>query len=145
MPRKYAAEYIEGLLARANYEDLVNLSSAICGSSQFMATSPDYGLPQSAFLFIETLLWFAQGIRSGIWTFYEATSQTRQDAMAAALREAGPEEFASWYERGMHDWRDETQIGAVDNWIEANDEVANHWLRGLVRRSRETLLELTAE
>jgi hypothetical protein len=145
MPRKYAVDYIDRLLTNATYGDLVDLSSAICSSAQFRATSADYGLPQFAFLFAETLLWFAQATRSGVWTYYEATSRARQDAMAAALREAAPEEFASWYERGMHDWRDETRITAVDFWIEANDQVANEWLRTLARRNREALLELTAE
>jgi hypothetical protein len=45
----------------------------------------------------------------------------------------------------MHDWRDETGIAAVDDWIEANDEAAHEWLRALVRQNRETLLELTAQ
>jgi hypothetical protein len=145
MPRKYATEYIDRLLAEATYDDLAALSAAICSSVRFNATSPDYGLPPFAFLFAETLLWFAQAARSGVWTYYEATSPARQGAMLIALRQAAPPEFALWYERGMHDWRDETRIAAVDDWIEANDDVAHEWLRALVKRSRETLLELTAE
>ena len=65
--------------------------------------------------------------------------------MASALRQNAREEFASWYEQGMRDWRDETRIPALDNWIKANDEVANEWLRALVRPNRESLLKLTAE
>jgi len=145
MPRKYAAEYIEGLLAKATYRDLATLSSAICSSAQFKDTLPDYGLSQFAFLFVETLEWFAMSFRSGIWTYYEATAQARQDAMVAALRGDAPEEFASWYGRGMRHWRDETRIAEVDRWIEANDKAASEWLVELLRRNREGLLELTAE
>jgi hypothetical protein len=145
MPRKYATEYIDRLLAEATYENLTALSAAICSSAQFTAASPDYGLPQFAFLFAETLLWFAQAARSGVWTYYEAASPARQDAMLIALPQAAPHEFALWYERGMHDWRDETGIAAVDDWIEANDEAAHEWLRALVRQNGETLLELTAQ
>jgi hypothetical protein len=145
MPRKYSVEYIDRLLTEATYGSLVDLSSAICSSPQFKGTLGNYGLPQFAFLFAETLLWFAQANRSGVGTYYEATSRARQDAMAAALWEAGPEEFASWYERGMHDWSDENRITAVDTWMMANDEAANEWLRTLVRRNREILLQLTAE
>src|SRR5262245_11510842 len=110
MPRKYATEYVERLLADDTYESLVQLSSLICSSAQFDTESPDYGLPRFAFLFAETLLWFAQAQRSGVWTYYEATPLKRQDAMANALREAAPEDFASKYERGMRDWQDETRI-----------------------------------
>jgi hypothetical protein len=145
MARKYATEYIDRLLTEATYEDLAALSAAICSSARFNAASPDYGLPQFAFLFAEILLWVAQAIRSGAWTYYEATSPARQDAMLIALRQAAPPEFALWYERGMHDWREETRIAALDDWIEANDDVAHEWLRTLVRRSCEALFELTAE
>ena len=144
MPRKFSLEYIDRLLTQATYVDLAHLSSAIGSSAQYQSASPDYGLPQPAFLFAETLHWFAQSIRSGAWTYYEATSQARQDAMLAALRKAAPEEFASWYEQGMRDWRDETKIATVDDWIEANDERANEWLRELARVHRDVLLDLTA-
>jgi hypothetical protein len=58
MPRKYATEYIDRLLADGTYESLVHLSAAIC-SAQFDDGLRDYGLPRFAFLFAETLLWFA--------------------------------------------------------------------------------------
>ena len=111
MPRKFAIEYIDRLLADGSYDALVHLSSAICSSAQFDAALRDYGLPRFAFLFAETILWFAQGSRSGVWTYYyEATPRDRQDAMANALRELAPEDFAPRYERGMRDWQDETKI-----------------------------------
>jgi hypothetical protein len=144
MPRKYATEYIDRLSADGTYESLVHLSSAICSSAQFDPALRDYGLPRFAFLFAETLLWFAQGSRSGVWTYYEATPLERQDAMAGALREAAPGEFASMYERGMRDWQDETRIAALDTWMQAHDETANDWLRALLKTNREALLELTA-
>jgi hypothetical protein len=72
--RKYAVEYIDRLMAEATYLDLVNLSSVICSSGRFKTTLRDHGLPQFAFLFAETLLWFAQANRSGVCTYYEPTS-----------------------------------------------------------------------
>ena len=144
MPRKYAIEYIDRLLAEGTYESLVHLSSAICSSAQFDAASRDYGLPRFAFLFAETLLWFAQGSRSGVWTYYEATPPDRQHAMADALREAAPEEFALMYERGMRDWQDETKIAALDTWMQAHDDAAHEWLCALLKDNREALLDLTA-
>src|SRR5438874_6346073 len=107
MARKYAIQYIDGLVDGETYHDLVELSSAMCSSPHYRSTAPDYALPIFAFVFAETLLWFAQAIRSGVWTYYEATPLSRQQAMAAALRAHAPQGFADWYERGMADWQDE--------------------------------------
>ena len=43
----------------------------------------------------------------------------------------------------MTDWQDEQKIGAVDDWMEANEEAANAWLRRLARENREELLAMT--
>ena len=112
MPRKYAIEYIDRLLADTTYDSLAELSSVMFSGEQFDNALPDFGLPRFAFLFVETLLWFAQGSRSGVWTYYEATSQARQQAMSDALRADAPVGFATWYEQGMRDWEDETRIDA---------------------------------
>jgi len=143
MARNYAVQYIDRLLDGETYHDLVELSSVMRSSQQYALQAPDYGLPTFAFLFVEILLWFAQAIRSGVWTYYEATPAPRQRAMAAALRAHAPAGFADWYERGMSDWQDEQKIRTVDDWIEANDDVANAWLRLLARENREALLGLT--
>lgn len=143
MARKYAVEYIDRLLRGETCHDLVELSQAVCSSPQFTLQAPDYGLPPFAFVFAETLLWFAQAIRSGVWTYYEATPAARQRAMAAALRAHAPDGYAEWYERGMADWGDEQRIVAVDDWIEANEDAANTWLRQLARANREALLAMT--
>ena len=145
MPRKFAVEYIDRLLADATYIDLVHLSSVICSSARYQSPSPDYGLPLPAFLFVETLCWFAQSIRSGVSTYYQATPQARQNSMLTALKESAPEEFRSWYEQGMRDWREEAKATAVDDWIEANDQRATDWLLTLARKNRDTLVALTAE
>jgi hypothetical protein len=143
MARKYAIEYIDARLSGETYHDLVDLSLAMCSSPEYTPSAPDYGLPTFAFAFVETLLWFAQAQRSGVWTYYEATPTPRQTALAAALREHAPPEFAAWYERGRIDWQDEEKIQAVDAWIEVNDDVANAWLRRLARDNREALLAIT--
>ena len=143
MARKYAVQYIDRLLDGETYHDLVELSSIMCSSSQYTSQAPDYGLPTFAFLFAETLQWFAQSIRSGVWTYYEATPVLRQRVMAAALRAHATPEFADWYERGMTGWKDEQRIRAVDDWIEANDNAANAWLRLFARENREALLAMS--
>ena len=115
----------------------------MCSSPQNSPQKTEYGLPTFAFLFVETLSWFAQSIRSGTWTYYENLPIERQRAMSAALRTHAPAGFADWYERGMSDWQDEQKIEAVDDWIEANDNEANTWLRDFARENREALLAMT--
>jgi hypothetical protein len=115
MPRKYAESYIAGLIAGNEYGNLFDLSSAICSCPSFAPSKPDYGLPTPAFVYVESLLWFAQAIRSGVWTYYEATTLERQSVMNAALQEFAPDDFALHYAHGMRDWQDETKIDAVDN------------------------------
>jgi len=143
MPHKYAPKYVDGLLATDTYEDLATLSSMICASSRFKQDTCDYDLPPFAFLFVETLLWFAQAIRSGAWTYYEATPSDRQDAMLAGLKELAPPEFSNWYQQGMRSWRDDA-VPDLDNWMRANEEVANVWMRTLLRRNRDALFELVS-
>jgi hypothetical protein len=143
MARKYAVQYIDRLLDGESYHDLVELSAAMCSSSQYTSKAPDYGLPTFAFLFAETLLWFAQSIRSGVSTYYEATPVLRQCVMATALRAHAPAGFADWYQRGMTDWKDELRIRDVDDWIAASNNAASAWLRLLARENREALLAMT--
>ena len=140
---RYAVQYIDRLLDGDSYQELVDLSSVICTSKQYVSRAADYGLPTFAFVFAETLLWFAQASRSGVWTYYEATPLLRQIAMVEALHAHAPLEFAEWYERGMHDWQDEEKIGTVNAWIKANESVATTWLRTLARENRESILTMT--
>jgi hypothetical protein len=52
-------------------------------------------LPEPVFVFVESLVWFSQAIRSGLWIYYEATPRIRQDALPGALRHHAPAEFAT--------------------------------------------------
>src|SRR5436305_2507990 len=117
MMRRFAMSYIDSLLHGNSRCELAELSSIICSSPTFSKTAPDYGLPGPAFVFVETQLWFAQSLRSGVWSYYEATPQSRQEAFSKALRQYAPQSYADWYERGMADWKEEGRIAAVDRWM----------------------------
>ena len=141
--RRFGLEYIQRLLESSDYMDLVQLSGIVCASSKFSSTVPDYNLPPPLFVFVETLCWFAQAIRSGVWTYHEATPQPRQEATLKALRDFAPPDFAEQYQRGMAEWKDPEQIQAVDEWIEANDEKYNRWLRDWALQNRDLVVEVT--
>lgn len=144
MPRKYSVQYIDKLLSGSEYSDLVGLSAAVCSSSQFSLRTADYGLPSAAFVFVETLYWFAQSIRSGTWTYYEATNQDRQKAMHQVLQQFAPDGFVDKYLQGMRDWQGKSLIQVVDDWIKTNDPDAHDWLRSHVRAHLDIFMALAA-
>lgn len=88
------------------------------------------------FGFVESLLWFAQAHRSGVWTYYNATPGSRQNVMLRALESDAPDEFATYYALGMRDWQDALRIKVVDGWMQDHEEVNNRWLWRLVSEHR---------
>jgi hypothetical protein len=142
--RRFSVEYVDKLLAVADYGPLAELSAIAWGSPMFSRNAPEYGLPRPLFVVVEGLCWLSQAIRSGVWTYYEATPRARQDAMCKALRERAPGDVADFYERGMTDWEDEDKMRAVDQWIEANEGPLLHWLRDFAVENRGAVLEGTA-
>ena len=140
---RFSDQYIDELLGGNKPLQLAEISAIICGSACFNLQATDYGLPVVGFVYVEVLTWFAQAIRSSVWTYYEATPLVRQETMLSALRRLAPPSFSDWYERGMREWTDEERIRVVDSWLEANDEVAQKWLRNLLAENRNVLRQLT--
>jgi hypothetical protein len=140
---KFSQAYLDTLFSSPDFSKLVEL----CGYLQdgLNRSEPGYGYPQPAFVFLESLLWFSQAIRSGAWTYYEATPRARQDAMLRALEREAPRGFATHYALGMQNWQDERKIGVVDAWIEKHDEDNNLWLWRLVNQHRATIERLCGQ
>jgi hypothetical protein len=92
---KFSQAYLDTLFSSPDFSKLVEL----CGYLQdgLNRSEPGYGYPQPVFVFLESLLWFSQAIRSGAWTYYEATPRARQDAMLRALEREAPRGFAAHY------------------------------------------------
>jgi hypothetical protein len=128
--------YVDGLFVDREYGGLVWLSSAICGSEDFAPRHPTYGIPRSLFLFVECLAWFAQGIRSGVSTYFEATPLTRQQEMLTALRELAPKGFDEQYCVGMSSWTNAARVAGVDKWLQQNDDGNNTFLWRIAEQNR---------
>lgn len=142
MNPKFSSAYWDALYSSEDYNKLAELSSSLCGSQAFKGDEPDYGFPQPVFVFVESLLWFAHANRSGVWTYYEATPSSRQQAMLRALESEAPDEFAAHYGLGMREWQDGEKIKFVDEWMQDHDAENNRWLWRLVNKHRPTLERL---
>jgi len=140
---KFSQAYLDALFSSRDYDKLAELAGYLQGGLSL--GDPTYGCSRPVFAFLESLLWFAQAIRSGVWTYYEATPRARQDAMLGALESLAPEGFATHYALGMRSWQDERTIGVVDAWIENHDEDNNRWLWSLVDEHRATFARLCGQ
>jgi len=141
---RFSDTYIDNLFASGTYDALVELAGIICGWSGFAEQHPDRGLPPVALVFLETLTWFSQGIRSGSWTYFEATSVERQLAVLSYLEGIAPAEFVERYREGVEHWRDQERMRDHDRWIDSNESVCNQWLINLLLQNRKDLADLFA-
>jgi hypothetical protein len=142
MKPSVSANYVESLFVAREYQGLVWLSSLICGSEAFEPQDPAYGLEPPLFLFVETLAWSAQAIRSGVWTYFEATPIERQQRMLAHLKTMGPLELGERYESAMRVWRNPASVAAIDEWIAENEQQNNDFLWTLAAQNRLLINQL---
>lgn len=143
MPVIISSDYLDRLCAQRDYMGLVWISSALCGSRKFDQSDASFGLPLPFFCLVERLTWFAQGIRSGAWTYFEATPIPRQSAMLESLRaDTLHQDFTKQYEFGMREWRAPSQHPMLDDWIDSNDNLNNQIAWQAVIENREQLQSL---
>jgi hypothetical protein len=140
---KFSQAYLDSLFPSRDYSKLVELSGYLQDGVD--RSEPTYGYPQPVFVFLESLIWFAQAMRSGALTYYEAAPKARQDAMLDALEREAPSGFATHYALGMKGWQDERRIELVDLWMERHDEENNRWLWRLVNEHRDTFERLCGQ
>jgi hypothetical protein len=136
MAAKFTQAYLDALFSAPEFEKLVEIAGYFYGSEEYRRDAPDFGLPQPAFVFQETLTWFSQAIRSGVWTYYEATPRVRQEAMHRALECEAPSGYAATYSLGMETWEDDLKCQGIDEWIAAHENDCNQWLWCLANRYR---------
>jgi hypothetical protein len=135
---KFTQPYLDDLFSADDLTKLVDIQCYLAASPAYNSGAATYGHPEPVFAFMEGLLWFSQALRSGVWTYYEATPRFRQDAMVRALERYAPQGFAAYYALGMKDWRDESKIVVVDKWIENHEDDCDRWLWRLANEHRPT-------
>ncbi|MBI2837560.1 MAG: hypothetical protein HYX75_04560 [Acidobacteria bacterium] len=144
MKPKFSRPYLDKLFSSAEYSQLVELSGILCGSEIFDPDEPDYGFPTPVFVLVESLVWFAQASRSGVWSYFEATPMARQQAMLRALEREAPGGFALQYAMGMRDWQVKTRMKKVERWMKAHEEENNFWLWRLAWAHRASIERICA-
>jgi hypothetical protein len=142
--RRYADSYIDQLIARSDYDAMVDLQGILMSGHGVNFDMPEYGLPSIAFVFVESILWFAQSVRSGAWTYFESISPERQSAMYQALESFAPKGFAERYKFGSENWKDPEQMERLDRWIDETDPACIEWLAAFQRKNRSSFWPLYA-
>ena len=136
--------YLDHIFAERDELGQAWLSSAICGTPSFDQRQRTYGLPLALFLFVEDLEWFAQATRSGAWTYFEATSVERQEALSTLLAAEAPTGWADQYAFGMECWRDAGKMQLLDHWMAEQDFENTRFLWDHLSRYRHLVEELLA-
>ena len=139
---RFTKKNIDQLLESSDYMTLVELQAIIFGLPKCSHSLPDYGLPIPAFVFVEALTWFAQANRSGVWTYFEATTIERQEAMLSALQLFGAPSFAEKYQFGIANWQDIKEMKTLDCWMAETDNICTVWLRELLTHHSQELQPL---
>jgi hypothetical protein len=136
MTQKFTQAYLDALFSTPEFMKLVEIAGYFRGAEQYRSDEPSLGLPRPVFVFQETLMWFSQTIRSGAWTYYEATPKTRKQAMLRALESEAPPGYAATYSLGMKTWQDDVKCNVVDTWVSSHEEDCNQWLWRLANKYR---------
>lgn len=115
---------------------------------------PDDAKSDVAVAFLTISSWKGTSLRSGVWTFYESARKKDLQTTSAYLTSDGQIEFAEVFSRGIHDyqnpvyaenfdypseWMDEAD--EIDHWISAHEHWLDAWMRNLLLKSKDTVIE----
>jgi hypothetical protein len=84
--------------------------------------------------------------RSGVWTYYEATSEALQSQISSALGHY-PELHAvsEYFDRGMRTWKSEQEISQVDKWLDSHERQLHVSLMQVAREEKTLVEKLNGE
>ena len=105
----------------------------------FAALARDRPIPSSWELLVSILPWMS-ATRSGVWTYYEATSPEQQNAIYNSLiRDKTFNFLAEKYRFGMENWRTEGGLIGLDRWLDENEKHIHQLLIDMVTTDEEAL------
>ncbi len=136
MRPRYSADYLARIYDGESVFDLWGLLTAL---------ERHVSLPERSWLVCRLVEWLS-ATRSGVWTYYEATSEPNQSRVSSAIRHYPELRLVSeWYDRGMRTWRSEQEIAEVDRWIDSHEGEIHSALMQVGRADRARIVTLNAE
>jgi hypothetical protein len=130
---RLSEEYLERLTCPSDALGLAELQSALQVSRSFDCQLLSYGLPDSIFLFFETLNWLSQSVRSGAWTYFESVPEYRAFALAHLLSLMSTAEIAEKYRFCIGNWAIAADMQRIDDWVRDREGSHDAWLCEFVR------------
>jgi len=136
MRPRYSTDYLDRTYAGQGVFDLWSLLTTLEGHAS---------LPERSWLFCRLVEWMSS-TRSGVWTWYEATSDALQSQISSAVR-CYPELHAisEYFDRGMKTWKSEQEIGQVDQWLDSHEGQLHSSLMQVAREEKALVEKLNGE
>lgn len=142
----YHHQYIAKIFAQRDQQALFELHR-ILFAAKADRQSPNYGLPEPLFLFIEGFIWFGVvGGRVTTAVHFSGTPHARRQVMLSALKAYAPPHFAATFELGMHEFaygdatgENEDVSDRLDRWMEQHEGEFEEVLWQLLERERSQI------
>lgn len=136
MRPRYSTDYLERTYGGQSVFDLWSLLTTL---------ERHVSLPEGSWLFCRLVEWMSS-TRSGVWTYYEATSEALQAQISNSIRRY-PELHAisEYFDRGMRMWKSEDEIGHVDQWLDSNEGQLHASLMQVARVEKALVMKLNGE
>ncbi len=140
----FSESHIDRLTSPSDLASLIELHGAILSLSDFDTNQLTYGLPDIAFVFVETVVWLSQSVRSGSWTYFESTPEARVNALLRLLEVVAPKELVEQYRFGATHWVEPGQLAVLDRWIANSERDFDAWLCDFIRGNKREFRILIA-
>ena len=136
MRPRYSTDYVDRTYGGQSVFDLWSLLITLEGH---------VSLPERSWLFCRLVEWMSC-TRSGVSTYYEATSEAMQSQISSAIRRY-PELHAisEYFDRGMTTWKSEQEMGQVDQWLDSHEGQLHASLMQVAREEKALVMKLNGE
>ncbi len=136
MRPRYSNDYINRIYGGQSVFDLWSLLTTL---------EHRVSLPERSWLFCRLVEWMSAN-RSGVWTYYEATSEPLLSQISSTIRRY-PElrAVSEYFDRGMRTWKSEPEINQVDQWLDSNERQLHVDLMHIAGQEKDLIVKLNGE
>ena len=136
MSPRYSNDYLDRIYDGVSVFDLWSLLATL---------ERQVPLPERSWLFCRLVEWMSS-TRSGVWTYYEATSEGLQAQISTAVRRY-PElrSVSEYFDLGMRTWKSQEEIAQVDKWLDSHEGRIHASLMQIAREEKALVVKLNGE